>query len=115
MMNIVACLLLAVAAAAPIPEITGTIVDHNGKPVSGVTISVVAVTGSQDLSKTVSAKDGSFSFSGLAPGYYGVEAKTSSACAMSSAIKATDGFTTFIHLRLTDGLCGNPITYLQHK
>jgi hypothetical protein len=107
-MNILTCLLLAAAASSPIPEITGTVVDHNGKSVSGVSVSVEPVMGGQDLSKTVSAKDGSFNFSGLAAGYYGVVAKTNSACAISSAIKAEDGFTTVVHLHLTDGLCDSP-------
>jgi Carboxypeptidase regulatory-like domain len=113
-MNILACLLLAVAASSPAPEITGTVVDHNGKPVSGVNVSVESITGGQDLAKTVSAKDGSFNFAGLTDGYYGVIAKTSSACATSNAIKAADGFTAVVHLRLTDGACENPLHFVEH-
>jgi hypothetical protein len=113
-MNILAYLLLATATLSPSPEITGTVVDHNGKPVSGVSVSVEGITGGEDLAKTVSAKDGSFNFSGLTDGYYGVVAKTSSACATSSAIKAADGFTTVVHLRLTDGACENPLNFVEH-
>ncbi|HEY1680583.1 MAG TPA: carboxypeptidase-like regulatory domain-containing protein [Candidatus Tumulicola sp.] len=113
-MNILTCLLLAVAALSPNPEITGTVVGDNGKPVSGVTVSVEPVIGGPDVGKTVTAKDGSFNFSGIPGGYYGVLAKTSSACAMSSAIEAADGFTTVVHLRLTKGLCDSAIAPLDH-
>ncbi len=61
-MNMLTCLLLAVAALSSNPEITGTVVGDNGKPVSGVTVSVEPVIGGPDVGKTVTAKDGSFNF-----------------------------------------------------
>jgi 5-hydroxyisourate hydrolase-like protein (transthyretin family) len=115
-MNLLVILLLAAAAAAsPTPEITGTVVDHNGKPASSVPISVVSITGDQVMSKTTSKADGSFQFSDLAPGAYGVVAKTASACGMSSAIKVASAFTTVVHIRLTDGLCDGGVQFVQHR
>ncbi len=113
-MNILTCVFLAAATLSSTPEIKGTVVDHNGKPVSGVSVSVEPITGGQVVDKTVSSKDGSFEFSGLAPGTYGVVAKTSSACGMSSAIEVANAFTTVVHLRLTDGLCGGGVQFVQH-
>ncbi len=63
-MNILICLLLAAATLSSAPEIKGTVVDHNGKPVSGVSVSVEPVTGGQVMDKTVSSKDGSFEILG---------------------------------------------------
>jgi hypothetical protein len=108
-MNLVICLALALAALAPPPEIAGTIVDYNGKPVSGVTISLVGVISEDRLTKkAVSESDGSFSFTGLAPGGYGLVAKTDGACAMSDAIWVDVGFTRVVRLRLTKGYCNGP-------
>jgi large repetitive protein len=105
-MNLVICLAIVLAALAPPPEIAGTVVDYNGKPVSGVTISLVGVISEDRLTKnTVSASDGSFSFTGLAPGGYGLVAKTDAACAMSDAIWVNVGFTRVVRLRLTKGYC----------
>ena len=113
-MTILTSLLLAAATLSSSPEIKGTVVDHNGKPASGVSVSVEPVTGGQAMDKTVSSKDGSFEFSGLTPGTYGVVAKTSSACGMSSAIEVASAFTTVVHLRLTDGLCDGGVQFVQH-
>ena len=108
-MNLVICMLLTLAVLPPTPEITGTIVDDNGKPVSGVPISVVAVLANQTIEKTLSGWDGSFHFTDIAPGAYGLEAKTDSACAFSDEIGVTIGFTSVVRLRLIKGLCKNPI------
>jgi hypothetical protein len=113
-MNPVACLFLALAASSPAPEITGTIVDYNGAPVSGISVSVVGLTSDADAKltrKTLSGSDGSFSFTGLAPGAYGLEAKTDSACAISDPIRVDVGFTIAVRLRLVEGLCGNAIAF----
>ena len=40
-MNVALCLALVLAALSPTPEITGTIVDSQGKPVAEISISVV--------------------------------------------------------------------------
>jgi large repetitive protein len=105
-MNPVICLALVLAALSPPPEITGTIVDYNGKPVAGVPISVVAVNSEDQVTKkTVSESNGSFSFTGLAPGGYGLVAKTGSACAISDAIEVDIGFTSIVHLRLAKRWC----------
>ena len=88
-MNLVTCCMLTLAALSPAPEITGSIVDDNGKPVSGVPISVVAVLANQTIEKTLSGSDGSFHFTDLAPGAYGLEAKSDSACAFSDEIGVT--------------------------
>ena len=110
-MNLVICLILALAALSPIPEITGTVVDDRGKLVSGISISVVSLPFTQVIEKARSRPDGSFSFAGLARGSYGLEAKTESACAFSDAIQVDNGFTTVVHLRLVKGLCGNALVW----
>ncbi len=104
------CLILTLAASSPNPEITGTIVDYNGKLVSGVPISVVALYANQTVEKTQSGSDGSFHFSDLAPGSYGLEARTESGCAYSDPIRVDVGFTTAVHLRLIKGLCQQAIS-----
>jgi hypothetical protein len=108
-MNLVVCLILILTALSPAPEITGTVVDGHGKPVSGVPISAITLPSSDVVQKTVSESDGSFRFMGLAPGDYGVEAETRSACAFSDAIRVDTGFTTALRLRLVPGLCRHPI------
>jgi hypothetical protein len=110
-MNFLICVLLAVTApTAPttsptVPEIVGTVFDYNGKPETGVPISVVEIYSGQEISKGTSRGDGSFDFAGLPQGTYGVTAKTASACAFSTAIKVAAGYTTAIRLRLIPGLC----------
>jgi hypothetical protein len=111
-MNPVICLVLTLAAILPAPEITGTIVDYNGRLVSGVPISVVALYANQTIEKGLSGSDGSFHFTGLAPGAYGLAAKTDSGCAISDPIRVDIGFTTVVRLRLIKGLCQNPIAIL---
>jgi hypothetical protein len=109
-MNPVACLILTLAAWSSAPEITGTIVDYNGKLVSGIAISVVGLTSDARVTKkTVSGPDGSFSFTGLAPGAYGLKAKTDLGCAISDPIRVDVGFTSVVRLRLVKGLCQNAI------
>jgi hypothetical protein len=77
-MNLVICSILTLAALAPAPEIAGTIVDYNGRLVSGVPVSVIALYANQIVEKTLSGSDGSFHFTDLALGAYGLEAKTDS-------------------------------------
>lgn len=108
-MNLVTCCILTFAALSPAPEITGSIVDDNGKLVSGVPISVVALLANQTIEKTLSGSDGSFDFTDLAPGAYGLEAKTDSACAFSDEIGVSIGFTSVVRLRLVKGLCQSPV------
>ncbi|MGB9652046.1 MAG: carboxypeptidase-like regulatory domain-containing protein, partial [Candidatus Cybelea sp.] len=110
--NPVICLVLTLAAISPAPEITGTIVDYNGRLVSEVAISVVALYANQTIEKSLSGSDGSFHFAGLAPGAYGLAAKTDSGCAISDPIRVDIGFTTVVHLRLIKGLCQSPIAIL---
>jgi hypothetical protein len=104
-MNALFCLILTLAALSPAAEITGTIVDENGKVVPGISLSVVSLPASQVIEKALSASDGSFSVTGLASGSYGLEAKTDSACAFSDAIQVHNGFTSIVRLRLVRGLC----------
>jgi Carboxypeptidase regulatory-like domain len=104
------CLIFTLAALSSTPEITGTIVDDNGRLVSGVPISVVALYANQTVEKTQSGSDGSFHFTDLAPGTYGLEAKTESGCAYSDPIRVDVGFTTAVHLRLIKGLCQNALS-----
>lgn len=108
-MNPLLCLILTLAALSSVPAITGTVVDERGKPVSGISLSVVSLPASQVIEKTLSGSNGSFSVEGLASGSYGLEAKTESACAFSDAIQVHDGFTSVVHLRLIRGLCQRPI------
>jgi large repetitive protein len=113
-MNLVACLILTIAALSPAPEITGTIVDYNGKFASGISISVVGINSEQRITETTqSGSDGSFSFTGLAPGSYGLRAKTDSGCAISDPIRVDVGFTSIVRLRLVKGLCQNPIALMD--
>jgi hypothetical protein len=106
-MNLVMGLALMLAVASPTPEIVGDVVGDNGKAVAGVTISIVSLPASLEASKTVTRSDGSFDFSGLASGNYGIDATTKSACAMSSAVSVHVGFTTIVHLRLIKGFCSS--------
>jgi len=106
-MNLVMCLSLVLAVASPTPEILGDVVGDNGQAVPGVTISIVSLPSSQEASRTESRADGSFDFTGLASGNYGLEAKTKSACAMSSAVSVHVGFTAIVHLRLIKGFCSS--------
>jgi hypothetical protein len=106
-MNLGVCLSLLLALVPPAPEIAGMLVGDDGKPVSGVTISVGLVSSNQQARKTVSGADGSFSFTDLGPGAYGVVAKTNSACAFSSAVSIHPGFTSVVHLHLVKGLCSS--------
>ncbi|HET6276310.1 MAG TPA: carboxypeptidase-like regulatory domain-containing protein [Candidatus Cybelea sp.] len=106
-------MILTLIAVAPTPEITGTIVDGHAKPVPGISISAVALPSSLVIAKTVSGPDGSFNFTGLARGGYGIEAKSDSACAFSDAIQVDDGFTSVVRLLLVKGLCQNPVELQQ--
>jgi hypothetical protein len=109
-MSLVVCLILTLAAWSAAPEITGTIVDYNGRLVSGVSISVVGLTSDAKVTKkTLSGSDGSFSFTGLAPGPYGLKAETDLGCAISDPIRVDVGFTSIVRLRLVRGLCQNAI------
>jgi hypothetical protein len=114
-MTALICVLLALTVSAgstvpsTAPEITGTVLDYNGKPKAGVPISVVEIYSGHVVSKGMSLEDGSFYFAGLPSGAYGVAAKTSSACAFSTAINVTVGYTTGIRLRLIPGLCKSVI------
>ena len=114
-MNSVICLILSLAALLPTLEITGTIVDYHGELVSGVPISVVALYANQIVEKTLSGPDGSFQFTDLAPGAYGLEAKTNSGCAISDPVRVDIGFTTVVRLRLIEGLCQDPILILRNR
>lgn len=111
-MNLLICLILTLAALSPNPEITGTIVDDNGKPVSGVPISVVRLIGDRVIKETLSGSDGSFHFTALAPGAYGLSAKTDSACAFSDPLRVDNGFTSVVRLRLIKGFCQDAIAIL---
>ncbi|MGB7048410.1 MAG: carboxypeptidase-like regulatory domain-containing protein [Candidatus Cybelea sp.] len=113
-MNVALCLALGLAALSPTPEITGTIVDYQGKPVAQTSISVVSLSSNDVISETLSNSNGSFSFAGLASGGYGLEAKTDSACAFSDAVQVDAGFTSVVRLRLVKGLCQNPISILRN-
>jgi hypothetical protein len=106
-------LMLTLAVLSPAPEIAGTIFDYNGKPVSGVPILVVSINSDQIMRKTVSESNGSFHFTGLGSGGYGVVAKTNSACAISDAIQVSIGFTSTVRLRLVKGLCQTPLHYAE--
>lgn len=108
-MNLILCLILTLAVLAPAPEIVGTVVDDRGKPVSGVSISVVSLPDNEIVKQTRSGSDGSFSFAGVTSGGYGLEAKSNWACAFSDAIHVDSGFTSVIRLRLVKGLCQNAI------
>ncbi len=109
--NLVACLTLALAAISPPPQIAGTIVDPSGKLAAGVPLSVVAINADRTMATTVSEANGSFHFSGLAPGGYGIVAKTASACAISGAVRVDAGLTSIVRLRLTTGLCEHPVRF----
>jgi hypothetical protein len=67
-MNFLIGIFLAVATASPAPQITGTVVDDNGKPVSGVSVSVEPVMGGPVVAQVASQKDGSFTVSGIPSG-----------------------------------------------
>ena len=112
-MNLIFALMLTLAALSPVPEIAGKIVGSDGKVVSGVPISVVAIPSGQVMEKTVSDADGSFQLSGLAAGAYGVEAKTDTACAISNAIRVSVGFTSVVRLRLIEGLCQSALEFVK--
>lgn len=112
-MNLLLCLSLTLAALSPAPEITGTIVDDRGKVVSEISISIVSLPSSQIVEETLSGPDGSFSFSGLARGSYGLEAKTKSSCAFSDAIQVNNGFTSTVRLRLVRGLCQAAVHFAE--
>jgi hypothetical protein len=114
-MTVLLSVILTVAALSPPPEITGTIVDYQGKPVAKTSISVVLLSSNDVISKTLSEPDGSFRFTGLAPGDYGLEAKTDAACAFSDAIEVDTGFTAIVRLRMVKGLCQNPISILRYR
>ena len=114
-MNILISVILTLAVLSPPPEITGRIVDDNGRPVSGVPISVVALYASQTVSKTLSGSDGSFHFSDLAAGAYGLSAETDSACAFSDPIRVDVGFTSVVSLRLIKGFCKNAFAILRSQ
>jgi 5-hydroxyisourate hydrolase-like protein (transthyretin family) len=113
MVNLLLCSILTLAALSPPPEITGTIVDYQGKPGSQVSVAVVSLNANRVIKKTLSASDGSFSFTGLAAGGYGVAAKTDSACAFSDAIQVDTGFTDIVRLRLAQGLCDAATHFAQ--
>lgn len=112
-MNLLLCLILTLAALSPAPEITGTIVDDRGKLVSGISIAVVSLPSNDVIGKTQSGTDGSFGFSGLAAGSYGLEAKTKSSCAFSDAIQVNDGFTSTVRLRLVRELCQAAVHFAE--
>lgn len=114
-MNVALCLALLLAALSPTPEITGTIVDSQGKPVAQISISVVSLSSNDVISKTLSKSDGSYSFIGLVSGGYGLEPKTDSACAFSDAVQVDNGFTSVVRLILVKGLCQNPISLRNHR
>ncbi|HEY1653521.1 MAG TPA: carboxypeptidase-like regulatory domain-containing protein [Candidatus Tumulicola sp.] len=109
-MYFIAYVLAAVSALSTAPQITGSLVDYNGKPASKVAVSVVELPTDRVVGKTISGTDGSFSFRGIASGTYGVEARTSSACAMSDAVTVNDGFTKIVGLRLIQHLCTDAIS-----
>jgi hypothetical protein len=108
-MSLAGLLAIILAVASPPPEVTGTLVGDDGKPVPGATITIQLVNsnGEASVSKTVSLADGSFSFTGLASGAYGLVAKTKSSCAISSATSVHPGFTSVVHLQLVKGLCSS--------
>jgi len=112
-MNLALCSLLALAALAPAPEIAGTIVDSSAKTVAGVAVSVVAIPSDRIVATTISGSGGTFHFTGVVPGAYGVTANTKAACAFSDAIRVDAGFTSVVYLRLVKGLCQNPIGFAQ--
>lgn len=109
-MNLALCFMLTLAALSPGPEIAGTIVDDAGKPVSGINVTVLSLPADRTMRRTLSAPDGSFSFTDLPPGVYGLSAKTTSTCAFSDAIGVNAGFTRIVRLRLVKGLCQTAIT-----
>jgi hypothetical protein len=112
-MNQLLCLVLLLTASSPAPGIVGTIVDDRGKSVSGISIAVHSLPSSKIVEEVPSGADGSFRVTGLAPGAYGVEAKTESACAFSDAIQVEAGYTSTVHLRLVKGLCDRPVSFAK--
>ena len=115
-MNYVICIVLALASLAPAPEIVGKVVDDNGRAVPGVTISVVSplvMDSVHIIRKTVSDSNGDFSFTDLGPGFYGVEAASDSACAVSDAFGLSTGATRVVRLRLITGLCQSSLHFAQ--
>lgn len=112
-MNLTVCLLAMLVVSSPAPEITGTIVDHSGKPISKIGVAVVAIDSDQVIKKTLSDSDGSFDFAGLTSGGYALVAKTDSACALSDPIQVDSGFTAVVRLRLINGLCQNPVRFAK--
>jgi len=113
-MNVLVCVAIAIALTASpssasiglssTPEIVGTILDSNGKPAAGVPISVNPIPSGPSFI-TVSKKDGTFALAAIPPGAYGISVETQTACAFSDAIGVAIGYTTFVHLRLTDNMC----------
>lgn len=112
-MNLLLCLIVTLAAVTPAPEITGTIVDDRGKALSGIAVSGVSLPSSQEMEKTTSGPDGSFSFAGLIAGGYGIEANSGSDCAFSNAIQVSGGFTSVVRLRLVQGLCDGALVFVE--
>lgn len=91
--------------SSAVPEIIGTVLDFNGKPAAGVPVSIVALPSNQIIQRGISEATGKFEFAGLPPGAYGVAASTSSACAFSSAVNVSTGYTTLVSLQLVKGMC----------
>lgn len=112
-MNLILCLVLTLGNLTPTPEIVGTVVDDQGKPVSGVPIFVVALPYDRVVKETLSGSDGSFMFASVTSGGYGLQAKSNSACAFSAAIQVDSGFTSVVRLRLVKGLCQRPIGFAK--
>ncbi|HEX4015050.1 MAG TPA: carboxypeptidase-like regulatory domain-containing protein [Candidatus Cybelea sp.] len=79
-------LTLMIAALMQPPEIAGRIVDYQGHAVSGVSVAVLSLNSNQVIETTLSAPDGSFSFT-------------------SDPVRIDTGFTSVLRLRLVKGLC----------
>jgi Carboxypeptidase regulatory-like domain len=82
------------------------------QPIKGADVRLVNVFTGDILQETQSAADGTFSFSAIAPGNYGVEAATKQACVISDAIHVIPDSKTVLQLRLKDReVCSDPLRF----
>jgi len=95
--------LFILAAARPAlaaSSSTGTLRDHDGRPVSGATVTL-RVARSQRTSQSTTGEDGAFGFAGLAAGDYEVSAsREGKTWTAASPVSIKDGITLTIVLEL---------------
>jgi hypothetical protein len=92
--------------------ITGTVVGAERQPIQGADVRLVNVFTGDDMQKTQSDADGTFSFAAVAPGNYGIEAATKQACAISDAFRVIPDSKTVLQLRLKDReVCSDAIRF----